>query len=80
MNGFLFIIFGGFMTTQVQDGLITASVVKQMFGDISDMSLWRWVNDPKYKYMNFPQPFYIATHKYWRKNAIENFIAAQEAQ
>ena len=45
MNGFLFIIFGGFMTTQVQDGLITASVVKRMFGDISDMSLWRWVSD-----------------------------------
>ncbi|RWC53850.1 MAG: transcriptional regulator [Mesorhizobium sp.] len=45
------------------DVLLTAKKVRQRFGDISDMSLWRWINDQK---VAFPQPIYINTVRYWK--------------
>lgn len=43
---------------------ITAKRVCQICGGISNMSLWRWLNDPS---LNFLKPIYIARRRYWRE-------------
>lgn len=43
--------------------LIPASRVKEMFGGISDMTLWRWLNEAE---IGFPQPIRINGRRYWR--------------
>jgi hypothetical protein len=35
----------------------------QLRYDVTSMSLWRWLKNPK---MNFPTPTYIAKRRYWR--------------
>jgi predicted DNA-binding transcriptional regulator AlpA len=36
--------------------LLNSTQVRQIFGGISDMSLWRWVKDEN---LGFPPPVYI---------------------
>ncbi|WP_235857738.1 helix-turn-helix transcriptional regulator [Marimonas lutisalis] len=55
---------------------ISANAVRILCGDVSDMTLWRWLNDPA---MNFPKPFYIARRRYWREADILAWLDAQEA-
>ncbi|WP_282129026.1 helix-turn-helix transcriptional regulator, partial [Roseobacter litoralis] len=43
---------------------IQAQRVREICGGISDMSLWRWLNDPA---LNFPKPIYIARRRYWKE-------------
>jgi predicted DNA-binding transcriptional regulator AlpA len=43
---------------------INAAEVCALCGGVSDMSLWRWLNDDA---MNFPKPIYIARRRYWRE-------------
>lgn len=52
---------------------LTANQVRDRFGGISDMSLWRWLKDPK---LNFPQPTYINKRRFFD----EASIAAWEAE
>ena len=54
--------------------LISASAVRELCGGISDMSLWRWLNDPE---LNFPKPIYIARRRYFREAEILAWIEAQ---
>jgi hypothetical protein len=37
---------------------------------VSDMSLWRWLRDPK---LNFPQPTIINGRRYWRLEDLETW-------
>lgn len=55
---------------------IQAAEVRDLCGGISDMSLWRWLNDPA---MNFPRPIYIARRRYWREAEIIAWMDAQSA-
>ncbi len=57
------------MQTQAQrTSLIRSDTVKQWFGDISDMTLWRWVT-----YQGFPKPMKICGRNYWNPSDIERW-------
>ena len=56
--------------------LISASAVRTLCGGISDMSLWRWLNDPV---LGFPQPIYIQRRRYWYEADLAAWLAAQTA-
>ncbi len=53
---------------------IGASAVRQMCGGVSDMTLWRWLNDPR---LAFPQPIRIAKRRYWREADVIAWLDAQ---
>lgn len=59
---------------QNDDALITAKTVRQRFGGISEMSLWRWSKDES---LAFPTPIKIRKQRYWRLADIEAFEARQ---
>ena len=56
-----------------ESALITSKAVRSHFGGISDMTLWRWANNPA---LDFPKPIIINRRKYWR----ESDISAWERQ
>jgi predicted DNA-binding transcriptional regulator AlpA len=51
--------------------LMSAKDVKELFGGISDMSLWRWLQDEK---LDFPRPVVIQRRRFFRAAEIEAFI------
>ena len=55
---------------------INAAHVCELCGGISDMSLWRWLNDPA---LRFPKPVYIAKRRYWREAEIVAWLDALAA-
>lgn len=55
--------------------LISAKTVRELCGNISDMSLWRWLNDPA---LGFPRPIYIQKRRFWREAEILEWIEARE--
>lgn len=60
------------MNTTTGTELIPSATVRQFCGGISDMTLWRWLSDPK---MGFPKPIVIQRRRYWRLADIEAWIA-----
>lgn len=54
--------------------LITAVAVREALGGVSDMTLWRWLNDPD---LDFPRPAYIGKRRYFRDAEIAAWIEAQ---
>lgn len=57
--------------------LITARTVLQKFDGMSEMTLWRWLRDDR---LNFPQPVYILSKRYWREADIDGWIAQRGAE
>ena len=55
--------------------LIPAKTVRELCGNISDMSLWRWLKDPA---LGFPRPVYIQKRRFWREAEILEWIEARE--
>ena len=55
--------------------LLTAAAVRDALGGVSDMTLWRWLNDPA---LNFPKPIYIARRRYWREADVIEWLDARE--
>lgn len=53
---------------------ITSAVVRELCGGVSDMTLWRWLNDPE---LHFPKPIYIARRRYWREADVIAWLEAQ---
>lgn len=53
--------------------LITANMVKEICGGISDMSLWRWLRSS-----GFPPPTVINRRRYWRKIDVLNWLALHQ--
>ena len=53
--------------------LVSAAEVREMLG-ISDVTLWRWINDPE---VGFPPPVTIRRVRYWGKSRIDAFIERQ---
>ena len=43
---------------------IGIAMVRQRCGGISQMTIWRWLNDPA---STFPKPVYIYRRRYWRE-------------
>jgi len=56
--------------------LRTARKVRSQLGDISDVSLWRWIRNPD---LNFPKPTRISGRLYFRSDEIDAWIEAQAA-
>ncbi len=52
-------------TTNSSDMLEPAKAVKARFGNVSDMTIWRWV-----KSGTLPPPIKINGRKYWRSSTI----------
>ena len=61
------------MTTE-QTPLIPARAVRARFGDISNMTLWRWVQRGI-----LPPPVKINSRNFWRASDVEA-VAAQEVR
>jgi predicted DNA-binding transcriptional regulator AlpA len=53
---------------------IQAAAVRQMCGGISDMTLWRWMDNPT---LDFPRPTYIGRRRFWREAEIVDWLDAQ---
>ncbi len=47
--------------------IIPAASVMDLCGNISQMTLWRWLDNPK---SNFPKPIYISRRRYWKEAEI----------
>lgn len=47
---------------------------REHLGGISDMTLWRWIQDPE---MGFPRPIYINKRRYFRLAEIREFKQRQ---
>lgn len=56
--------------------LINATAVRRMCGGVSDMTLWRWLNDPT---IAFPKPIYIGKRRYFRQADISAWIETRPA-
>lgn len=56
--------------------LITAATVRNALGGVSDMTLWRWLNDSA---LNFPRPLKIQSRRYWRENDVAEWLQQREA-
>ncbi len=48
----------------------TAKQVRVRFGNVSDVTLHRWLKDPA---KEFPRPIYIGERRYWKLADIEAF-------
>lgn len=58
------------------DALIPAKTTRSLCGDISDMTLWRWLNSNK---LDFPEPIRINGRRYWRRSEVKAWLTAQYA-
>jgi predicted DNA-binding transcriptional regulator AlpA len=56
---------------------LTGPQVRARFGNISDMTLWRWLQDPE---LGFPEPLIIQRRRYWRLADIEAWERAQASR
>ncbi|KEP68010.1 prophage CP4-57 regulatory [Thioclava dalianensis] len=54
--------------------LLPANAVRMMCGDVSDMTIWRWLHDAE---LDFPKPIYIARRRYWREAEVLAWLDAQ---
>lgn len=54
----------------MQEKLLTAGQVRARFGDISSMTLWRWIADPN---LHFPRPIYIQRRRFFREAEIADW-------
>lgn len=64
-------------TPPLAEKRIASSPVRELCGGISDMTLWRWLNDPR---LGFPKPVYIARRRYWRYADVISWLEAQAAR
>lgn len=56
---------------------IQAAAVRDLCGGVSDMWLWRKLNDPN---SDFPRPVYIGGRRFWKEAEIIAWLEAQPAQ
>lgn len=55
---------------------LTATQVRERFGRISDMTLWRWLQDQA---LDFPKPVVIQRRRFFKLDDIEQFEARRIA-
>ena len=55
----------------MENKLITSATVRELCGEISDMSLWRWINDTS---LDFPKPIVIQRRRYWGEADVLSWI------
>ena len=57
-----------------RERLLSAPATKRLFGNVSDMSLWRWLHDSS---LGFPEPIVIRKRRFWRLGDLLDFIDRQ---
>lgn len=57
----------------MQKRWVRAAAVRERFGDISEQTLWRWVNKPG---ATFPKPVMRLGVRYWDEAELDRFDAA----
>lgn len=55
--------------------MLMAEAVRTLCGGISDMTLWRWLNDPD---LGFPRPVIINRLRYWRQAEVLAWLDSRE--
>ena len=63
-------------STQNSHRRIQAAAVRQMVGDISDMTQWRYLNNPE---LDFPRPIFIGRRRFWKEADVIAWLEAREA-
>jgi Predicted transcriptional regulator len=58
----------------MEQKIIQASAVRDLCGGISDMTLWRWLNDQA---IAFPRPIYLGRRRYWREAEVLAWLDAR---
>ena len=53
------------------DRKINSKQVRELLGDISDMSLWRFLHDKK---LGFPKPIYINRRRFWSHEELKQWL------
>lgn len=56
---------------------LTSAEVRARFGGISQMSLWRWLNDPK---LAFPQPLRVNRRRLFKEQDVIDWEARQRVE
>jgi hypothetical protein len=46
---------------------LSAAQVRSRYGGISDMTLWRWLQDEQ---LGFPEPEWIRRRRFWREDKL----------
>jgi predicted DNA-binding transcriptional regulator AlpA len=57
-----------------EDRLIGANEVRARLGGISDMTLWRWIDDQA---VQFPKPVYVRRRRFWNDRELQAWIERQ---
>jgi predicted DNA-binding transcriptional regulator AlpA len=56
-------------TTPPDTRFLTGPEVARRYGVNQRMTLWRWLNDPNYADLGFPQPaFRVRDRRFWRES------------
>lgn len=55
------------------DPMLSSAQVREACGNVSDMTLWRWLKDS-----DFPQPVYQNRRRYWRAGDVQAWWKARE--
>lgn len=50
------------------EAMLNSRQVREHCGAVSDMTLWRWLNDENSR---FPAPTYVNRRRYWRASEID---------
>ena len=53
---------------------LNAAQVRTRYGGVSDMALWRWLNDQE---LGFPKPFRINRRRYWKASDLTAWESAR---
>jgi predicted DNA-binding transcriptional regulator AlpA len=51
--------------------MIGARQLRKKVGNISDMTLYRWLHDAR---LNFPKPTFIQKRRYWREEDVDRWL------
>jgi predicted DNA-binding transcriptional regulator AlpA len=54
---------------------LRARQVRARYDDISDMTLWRWI-----QHKGFPEPEYINGHRYWDERKLDEHDRQRQAE
>ena len=65
-------LFAAFASGEPPAPRWTSAQVRQHCGGVSDMSLWRWLNEG-----DFPRPKYVNRRRYWDSRAVANWWDAR---
>lgn len=54
--------------------LVNSKVVMERLGQISRVTLWRYVKDPE---LEFPQPIVMRKRRYWKEADLTNWVESR---